>query len=309
MDYSLIQTLVEAAYYRFKNEYPNEEPFFKITCTRKYGRSEKRTWRNIDKSMRIFERDGSIRTHEVPLTGVKLDESVLIKNDDETKVRNEVNKWSQPRRTVPIKRTKVVDADKKTILTTKFKYDAMVDVRFDEPITVSSVRYFINTTNSLLKEVQEGYKVFLEDPTIWKSKEVLMVNVGQDVTFDDKLERAIKALKSHDEMIRSIEKKIESVEAVTQTEAFTCFDCDDVVSNLKTTFKSTLTIRDLAEKYITTQKKLNELKSLAIPIFKHYKYMKLFDMMEKEGFIRTIGFLLDFLHTLGDNQDDFDDNE
>jgi len=309
MDYCLIQTLVEAAYYKFKSEFPNEEPFFRITCTRKFGRSERRTWRQGDKGMRVVERTGDVSHHRVPLSGVSLDESEELKRDEKIKQRSEENRWISPMKTIPVKRTKIKDADKKKILTTKFQYDAMIDVRFDEPITVSSIRYFIDTTNGLLKEIQEGYKVFMEDPAIWKGTETIMMGVDHGVSFDEKLDRAIRALKRQDELKTSIEQKLNLIEEVTQTDAFSCFDCDEVVDNLRKTFKTTLTVRDLADKYISTQKKLNDLKSSLIPIFKHYKYMKLFDMMEKDGFIKTVGFLVDFLHTLSDDQNDYDDND
>ena len=190
-------------------------------------------------------------------------------------------------------------------MTTKFSYDAMVDVRFDEPITVSTIKYFVNTTNGLLKELHEGYKVFLEDPTLWKGKEVLMLNSSSGLTFEDRLDKAMSALRNINR--EDVESKIEKLEVVTQTDAFTCLDCDDVLSNLKTTFKTTLTIRDLAEKYISTQRKLNDLKSTVMPVMRHYKHLKMEKMINDDGFIKTVGFLVDFLHTMNDNDyDDYD---
>ena len=304
----MIQSLVEAAYFRFKYEFPNEEPFFRITCTRKFGRSEKRSWRSTEDgsySMRTVNKDGIESYSKVRPSGVRLDESQLVKNDVETKNRNESNRWASSVRTVPIKRSVKKDADKKIILTTKFNYDAMVDIRFDEPVTVSTVKYFMNTTNGLLKELHEGYKVFLEDPTLWKGKEVLMLNPNTGATFEERLDKAMLALRSID--TKDVESKIERLEVITQTDAFTCLDCDDVIANLKTTFKTTLTIRDLAEKYISTQKKLNDLKSVVMPIMRHYKHLNLAKMMSDDGFIKTVGFLVDFLHTMGD--DDYDDND
>ena len=310
MDYSLIQTLVEAAYHKFKYEFPNEEPFFRITCTRKFGRSEKRSWRNPDgvDDMRVVSKEGKVTKQQVTIGNLKLDGSIKVRSDDKLKNDHERNRWISPRKTLPLMNRRVIDADKKTILTTKFNYDAMVDVRFDEPLIVSSVRYFMNTTNGLLKEIQEGYRVFLEDPTIWKGNEVFMMNMGQGVTFEDRLEKAIKAVKNHDDKVKYIEMKIQTVESMAQTEEFTCFDCDDVINNLKTTFKTTLSIRDLADKYINVQKKLNDLKSTVLPLFKRYKHLNLHDMMQKEGFIKTIGFLIDFLDTMGDDQDDYVDD-
>ena len=308
MDYSLIQSLVEAAYYKFKYEYPNEEPFFRITCTRKFGRSERRSWRSAEGDsylMRTVLKDGVKCYDEVEPTGVRLDESQLVKNDNEMKRRNETNKWTSPVKTLPLKRSVVKDADKKIILTTKFNYDAMVDVRFDEPVTVSTVKYFMNTTNGLLKELHEGYKVFLEDPMLWKGKEVLMFNPNVGSTFEERLDKAMLALRGIN--TKDVELKIETLESITQTDAFTCLYCDDVLTNLKTTFKTTLTIRDLAEKYITTQKKLNNLKSVVMPIMRHYKHLNLVKMMGDDGFIKTVGFLVDFLHTMGD--DDYDEND
>ena len=308
MDYSLIQSLVEAAYHKFKYEYPNEEPFFRITCTRKFGRSEKRNWRSTEDGtypMRTVHKDGAESYNEIRPSGVRLDESQLVKNDDETKNRNESNRWASPVKTIPIKKSVVRDADKKIILTTKFNYDAMVDVRFDEPITVSTIKYFMNTTNGLLKELHEGYKVFLEDPTLWKGKEVFMFNPNTGSTFEERLDKAMLALREID--TKDVESKIERLEAITQTDAFTCLDCDDVLANLKTTFKSTLTIRDLAEKYISTEKKLNDLKSVVMPIMRHYKHLNLVKMMGEDGFIKTVGFLVDFLHTMDD--DDYYDND
>lgn len=308
MDYSLIQTLVEAAYHKFKHEYPNEEPFFRITCTRKFGRSEKRSWRvkeGMD-DMRVVAKDGSITRQTVPIGDLRLDESDKLKNDEDVKKRNDDNRWVSPGKVLPIIKRRVKDADKKIITTTKFSYDAMIDVRFDDPIVVSSVRYFMDTTNGLLKDIQEGYKVFLDDPSIWKGNEVIMMNMGQGSTFEERLGKAIKAISKHDEQVKIIERKIEVIEKLTQTDAFTCFDCDDVVNNLKTTFRTTLSIRDLADKYVSTQKKLNDLKNSVLPLFKRYKHLNLFDMMEREGFIKTIGFLVDFLDKMG--EDDFIDD-
>ena len=306
MDYSLIQSLVEAAYYRFKHEYPDEEPFFRITCTRKFGRSEKRSWRRSEDgsySMRTVSKDGNQDLQVVKPRGISLDESYTTKNDNETKDRNETNRWISPRKTLPIRKSKIKDADKKIVLTTKFSYDAMIDVRFDEPVTVSTIKYFMDTTNGLLKELHEGYKVFLEDPTLWKGKEVLMLNPNMGSTFEDRLDKAMSALRNIDS--KDVESKIEKLEVVTQTDAFTCLDCDDVLSNLKTTFKTTLTIRDLAEKYISTQRKLNDLKSTVMPVMRHYKHLKMEKMISDDGFIKTVGFLVDFLHTMGD--EDYDD--
>lgn len=308
MDYSLIQSLVEAAYYRFKNEYPNEEPFFRITCTRKFGRSERRSWRKPEDgsySMRTVSKDGDQSFQSVKPRSVDLDESYVVKSDNEVKDRNETNRWISPGKTLPIRKTRIKDADKKIVMTTKFSYDAMVDVRFDEPITVSTIKYFVNTTNGLLKELHEGYKVFLEDPTLWKGKEVLMLNSSSGLTFEDRLDKAMSALRNINR--EDVESKIEKLEVVTQTDAFTCLDCDDVLSNLKTTFKTTLTIRDLAEKYISTQRKLNDLKSTVMPVMRHYKHLKMEKMINDDGFIKTVGFLVDFLHTMNDNDyDDYD---
>lgn len=306
MDYSLIQSLVEAAYFKFKHEYPNEEPFFRITCTRKFGRSERRSWRNTENgsySMRTVHKNGVESYDKIRPSGVRLDESQLVKNDDETKSRNESNRWASSVKTLPIRRSVIKDADKKIILTTKFNYDAMVDVRFDEPVTVSTIKYFMDTTNGLLKELHEGYKVFLEDPTLWKGKEVLMLNPNVGATFEERLDKAMLALRGIN--TKDVESKIDKLEVITQTDAFTCLDCDDVLTNLKTTFKTTLTIRDLAEKYILTQKKLNDLKSVVMPIMKHYRHLNLTKMMSDDGFIKTVGFLVDFLHTMG--EDDYND--
>ena len=304
----MIQSLVEAAYFKFKHEFPNEEPFFRITCTRKFGRSERKSWRKVEDgsySMRTVRRNGAENFTTIKPSGVRLDESQPVKNDDETKNRNESNRWASPVKTLPIRRSMVKDADKKIILTTKFNYDAMVDIRFDEPITVSTVKYFMDTTNGLLKELHEGYKVFLEDPTLWKGKEVLMLDPNTGSTFEERLDKAVRALRGINS--KDVESKIERLEVITQTDAFTCIDCDDVLANLKTTFKTTLTIRDLAEKYILTQKKLNDLKSVVMPIMKHYKHLNLIKMMSDDGFIRTVGFLVDFLHTMGeDNCDNYD---
>ena len=308
MDYSLIQTLVEAAYYKFKHEYPNEEPFFRITCTRKFGRSEKRSWRrgeDVKYPMRVVSRTGSSEYDKIELNGVTLDESEVTRNDDEVKDRNDKNRWALPGKVLPIRKTKVKDADKKMILTTKFQYDAMVDVRFDEPISVSTIKYFMDTTNGLLKELHEGYKVFLEDPTIWKGKEVLMLNPDMGSTFEERMGKAMSTLRGIN--VKEVEAKIDVLEAITQTDTFTCVDCDDVMSSLKNTFKTTLTIRDLAEKYITTQKKLNDLKSLVIPIMRHYKHLNFDKMINDDGFIKTVGFLVDFLHTMGEDEyNDYD---
>lgn len=310
MDYSLIQTLVEVAYFKFKHEFPDEEPFFRITCTRKFGRSERRNWRQGEGKtypMRVVSKQGDRSYDEIHMTGVKLDESHLIKNDDVIKERNSNNRWSSTGKVLPIRKTRVQDADKKTVLTTKFPYDAMIDVRFDEPITVSTIKYFMDTTNGMIKELHEGYKVFLEDPAIWRGSEMLMLNPDMGSTFEDRLDKAISVLKKIN--IKEVESKIETLEVITQTDAFTCFDCDEIMSNLKTTFKTTLTIRDLAEKYISTQKKLNDLKSVVLPIMRHYKNLDLESMMSSDGFIKTVGFLVDFLHTMGDEeaQSDYDD--
>lgn len=308
MDYSLIQSLVENAYYRFKHEYPNEEPFFRITCTRKFGRSENRSWRKTDEgshSVRVVDRDGSSTFHSVKPTGLSLDESEILKIDESTKNRNEENRWKSAVKTVPLKRTRVKDADKKVILTTKFQYDAMIDVRFDEPITVSTIKYFMDTTTGLLRELQEGYKVFLEDPTLWRGKEVLMMNPSMGSTFEERFDKAMIALRKIN--VEEVKEKINLLETTTQTDAFTCFDCDDIMDNLKKTFKTTLTIRDLAEKYISTQRKLNDLKSIVLPIMRHYKHINMIQMIKDDGFIKTVGFLVDFLHTMG--EDDYFDND
>lgn len=310
MDYSLIQSLVENAYFKFKQEFPEEEPFFRITCTRKFGRSERRNWRgNRDDSylVRTVDKHGRSSFEDHKPTPIVLNESVKLKNDDKIAQRNSENRWCSSSRTLPIQRVKVKDADKKTILTTKFTYDAMVDVRFDDPVTVSTIRYFMDTTNKVIKELHEGYKVFLEDPLFKCGSEMIYFGDVRDTTVDQRIEDAINTIKKSKINQPNLEKKINTIECLTQTEAFTCLDCDDVVKELKETFKTTLTIRDLAEKYVVTQKKLNDLKSVAMPIMRSYKSLPINDMISKDGFIKTISFFIDFVDKENDKNDlDYD---
>lgn len=345
MDYYLIQSLVEKSYNRFKAEYPNEEPYFRITCTRRW-KEDMGFWRagvEGKKIMRVVSQERKISRHEITPEAVLLDEGVKVNSKLERQIEafKKANENNASGRGLPTRRIKIKDKDKTVIHSTKFAYDASVDVRFDNPITVSSFKYKMDRLYKRMEELREEYKVYFDDP-LFTSKFEMFNTSGPVGTIDERLDRTIKRtldLKSKEaikyEIDVNIPKVSELTDATTNTDnvfifdekkslldvetqsdatSMVCEDCAEAIATVSVAFKDEVTIRDLAVKYVDLQRKLNVLKSFVVPMMKRIKRIDFLMMIKQIGFIKTIKNFIMYLENehdvdqIYDVSSDYEDN-
>jgi len=278
MNYNVVIALMESAYNKFKLQFPNEEPFFRITCSRKFGRSDRhRSWRpknletrtvfpdrsskfsqdNINASLDIL---GATEAKGKPLT--KKQQRDL--EDGKTNLIREdkvIHKHIRPR---PIK---LRDADTRRVEVTKVPYDACVDLRFDDPISVSVFKYCVDSANTLLKEIRTEYKLLLEDPLFNSvGSFVSTIEVDSVHTIEDSLEK-IKKIQEKEIEMRDRVVQMETVLPKLMAEKEVL---DDLSKSVKAAFKESTTVQDVVSKYIDMQRKLNDLKSYVVPLMRKY---------------------------------------
>jgi len=304
MNYNVVIALMESAYNKFKLQFPNEEPFFRITCSRKFGRSDRhRSWRpknletrtvfpdrsskfsqdNINASLDIL---GATEAKGKPLT--KKQQRDL--EDGKTNLIREdkvIHKHIRPR---PIK---LRDADTRRVEVTKVPYDACVDLRFDDPISVSVFKYCVDSANTLLKEIRTEYKLLLEDPLFNSvGSFVSTIEVDSVHTIEDSLEK-IKKIQEKEIEMRDRVVQMETVLPKLMAEKEVL---DDLSKSVKAAFKESTTVQDVVSKYIDMQRKLNDLKSYVVPLMRKYNEEPFIEKVAKNGFISTVKEFIEYLH-------------
>lgn len=294
MNFCVIISLIESAYQRFKNEFPDEEPFFRITCTRRYGRANRtRVWRPADREMRVVDKSGKPTFLEVDDPGeISLDNSILMKKKQAQafkESRQEVKPLGGKKH--EIRPTKVIDKDIETIKTTKVGFDACVDVRLDDPLTVNVFQYCLDKTNYILQELRAEYKVFLEDPVLNCKGTVVTTDSASDV---ESLEKRIDMIILAREKQKQLEDEFKKVEELRESQSNPIME--KLVEDVKTAFKESTTVQEVVGKYIAVQRKLNDLKAKVVPLMKLYNEESFVDKINSQGFLATVWEFIDYLH-------------
>lgn len=304
MNFCVIISLIESAYQRFKYEFPDEEPFFRITCTRRYGRANRtRVWRPADREMRVVDGNGKPTFLENSGSGeILLDNSTLMKKKQAQAFKEsqqEVKPLGGKRHEV--RPTKVIDKDIETIKTTKVGFDACVDVRLDDPLTVNVFQYCLDKTNYILQELRAEYKVFLEDPMLNCKGTVVTTELTSDV---ESLEKRIDMIVLARERQKQLEDEFRKIEDLRESQSNPVME--KLVEDVKTAFKESTTVQEVVGKYIAVQRKLNDLKAKVVPLMKLYNEEPFIDKINSQGFLATVWEFIDYLHM--NTRDDYADD-
>ena len=304
MNFNVVIAMMETAYYKFKDQFPDEEPFFRITCTRKYGRADRqKMWRPKNLETRVVFPDKSVEITNTEISSeIKLDKAVpelepyrtrKQQEEDERGRTDLINPNRIMARYVRPQKNKIVDYDTRAVEVTKVPYDACVDLRMDEPISVGVFKYCIDSAQMLLKEIRTEYKVLMDDP-LFKSKGsfVSTDDIDSIQTIEDSL-KTIASIKMKEEEMRT---KILQVESTLPQLTKNSEELDSLNKSIKLAFKESATVQEVVTKYIDVQKKLNELKSFALPLMKKYNEMPFLDSVMKYGFISTLKEFIEYLH-------------
>lgn len=304
MNFCVIISLIESAYQRFKHEYPDEEPFFRITCTRRYGRANRtRVWRPADREMRVVDKNGKPTFSEIDSSDeISLDNSILMKKK-QAQAFKESHQEVRPLggKKHEIRPTKIVDKDIETIKTTKVGFDACVDVRLDDPLTVNVFQYCLDKTNYILQELRAEYKVFLEDPML-NCKGTLVTT--ELISSVESLEKRIDMIVLARERQKQLEVEFKRIEELRESQSNPIMD--KLVEDVKTAFKESTTVQEVVGKYIAVQRKLNDLKAKVVPLMNLYNEEPFIDKVNSQGFLATVWEFIDYLHN--NTKDDYADD-
>lgn len=304
MNFNVVIAMMETAYYKFKDQFPDEEPFFRITCTRKYGRSDRyKSWRPKNLETRVVFPDKKTEISETQIPdSFNLDKVIpepypqlsRKKQDEIERGRTDVVDSSRVMgKYVRPKKNKMVDADTRTVEVTKVPYDACVDLRMDDPLSVGVFKYCIDTATMLLKEIRTEYKVLLEDPLFKLNGAFVTTDDVNDISSIEENMEKIKKIKEKEEDMRDkISKMEESMPKLTRDSE----ELEGLNTTIKMAFKETSTVNEIVSKYIDVQKKLNDLKSYAVPLMKKYDEMPFIESIGKYGFIATVKEFIEYLH-------------
>ena len=304
MNFNVVIAMMETAYYKFKDQFPNEEPFFRITCTRKYGRSDRyKSWRPKNFETRVVFPDKKTEISETTIpSSFNLDKVIpepypqlsRKKQDELEKGRTDVIDSSRVMgKYVRPKRNKIVDADTRTVEVTKVTYDACVDLRLDDPLSVGVFKYCIDTATMLLKEIRTEYRVLLEDPLFKMNGAFVTTDDVNDITsIEENLEKIKRIKEKEEEMKNTITRMEETIPKFTKDSE----ELESLNTTIKMAFKETSTVNEIVSKYIDVQRKLNDLKSYVVPLMKKYNEMPFTDSITKYGFIATVKEFIEYLH-------------
>lgn len=303
MNFCVIISLIESAYQRFKYEFPDEEPFFRITCTRRYGRANRtRVWRPADREMRVVDKNGEPTFLENSGSGeISLDNSTLMKKK-QAQAFKESQQEVKPLggKKHEVRPTKVIDKDIEIIKTTKVGFDACVDVRLDDPLTVNVFQYCLDKTNYILQELRAEYKVFLEDPMLNCKGTVVTTELTSDI---ESLEKRIDMIVLAKERQKQLEDEFRKIEDLKESQSNPVME--KLVEDVKTAFKESTTVQEVVGKYIAVQRKLNDLKAKVVPLMKLYNEEPFIDKINSQGFLATVWEFIDYLHM--NTRDDYAD--
>ena len=304
MNFNVVIAMMETAYYKFKDQFPDEEPFFRITCTRKYGRSDRyKSWRPKNFETRVVFPDKKTEVSETQIPdSFNLDKVIpepypqlsRKQQDELEKGRTDVVDSSRVMgKYVRPKKNKLVDADIRTVEVTKVPYDACVDLRMDDPLSVGVFKYCIDTATMLLKEIRTEYKILLEDPLFKTSGAFITTDDVNDISsIEENLEK-IKKIKEKEEEMKN---KVLQIEETLPKLSRDSEELEGLNATIKMAFKETSTVNEIVSKYIDVQKKLNDLKSYAVPLMKKYNEMPFTESITKYGFIATVKEFIEYLH-------------
>lgn len=292
MNFNLVISLIESAYENFKRHFPEEEPYFKIICTRKYGRADRQhSWR---KESREIGKD-SVKTVDLQAKeSINLIQAKLSKKNEKDDHKN------NPMGVVRVQKKKLIDKDNiiETVPVLLQNYDVGVDMRLDDPLTASVFRYCVDKTNYLVHELREEYRYFLETP-MCKNEPFLCFGEVNDVEDLEERIKKIEDMKAKDKLrkeeIENLKREIELSKISTQS-TDELKSMDDLV---RRAFKESTTVRDVVERYLKNQKSLNDVKSMVMPLMEDRSMYPEFPLevnLKEKGFIRTLGEFIDFLH-------------
>jgi len=338
---TLIFKLIESEYQSFKHDFPEEEPFWRISCYRKRDKVFKKGYETNNQSGSINQLEPAIlkqtwRRVIVDSEG-KTEDEIKVKEPTivsviESKVTPYVKLTSvrkSERMFKEIKPHVVLEPKTKEFTCIGIPSDSRIEVvrRIDEPGDLELFSYD-HTIASVSKEKimmfgKPGVNVIavgdkIESPMLNNPSGI--IKLEQELT--NKIEEYYNVIKNCSGITPNIVNTIHTLqkqnkELLTEMSSHKEKFSDDIkqvervilrhpIRKIQTLMNKDLTISDIIDKYIEVQKKLNDLKAKVTPILIKHKKLRFKSVLDEHGFINGLYHIIKYFDDDYDSDNDQD---
>jgi hypothetical protein len=290
---SLVHFQLSRGYDEFKRQYPDEEPFVRVLCTRRYHSSDSLDWRSCKKSSEINEWRATSIDEKGVSTDLETKKGVFENKEVMTKKRSQhkILKRGTDVNERVIKKIEI--KEEYTDETVKMVYNP---VTYAEVIIDGTMRPYNN--NILLYDEIGGTTRPMKIESVEDIKQSLcfvsknLFSASPDV-ISDELSQTIEDRKKSLNKIKELERELEELyKKVPEYDSI-------IFKQVKNLFPKTIkTMDDVCENYIKNQTKLNDLQSYVLPLFRTKKCLDMDwkEWREKYGFILALKKAIKWLY-------------
>lgn len=307
----IIMSLINRSYEKFKEQYPNEEPFWKISCFKKINRTKIVNKSDLDMNWRQIETNNESKTSPV------INEIKECRIKKETRVRTitksqENRTWNSADTQNPrvIKGKPIITNDVITITHTDETYlsDAHpmnidINMKYDDPSYLT------------VHVLSEEFKVIEEKIAVWgKEMKGMIISSGdgQLVGLAKKIEMHMDEMNQLKNKIMELEQRNSDYQALIhqfQLEKEELKTKEVNFDRLNKVIKKNWTVGEVITKYAETQEKLNEAKMSVTNTLKKHSRLNITDLYKKYGFIGSFKHVVQYFDSEYDSPDEYDGSD
>lgn len=307
----IILSLINTSYDKFKEKYPNEEPFWKISCFKKINRRKMANESDLKMNWRQIETTNESRDKPV-VTEVK--ESKLTK---EIRVRTinkqqEVRVWEQDGfkdkritrgKPVVANETITITHSDETFISKAESIDVDINMKYDDPSFIT-----IHKLSDEIKVIEEKIALWGKDfdGTIITNLDVS--NIGLSAVIESH-KRDLINLKNR--VIELENKNGEYLALIMKYQQEKDDQKNNVINfdRLNKVIRKNWTIGEVITKYAETQEKLNEAKTSVTNTLKKHTKLDIDGLYKKHGFIGSFKHVVQYFDSQYDSSDEYDGSD
>lgn len=316
----IMESLIQRAYHSFKNEYPNEEPWWRVVCLRKQYRSkynltpedEKKTWRQI-----TYEDSEDKKTIIKTIKETNPPQSITMKTVKKTQKVRQVYEGDNGRihKTQWIKKEPEYTLDIISHEQTDLNIVAeSIDVCFrkDEPVDLEIMGDSTTKTIWGIKSDRTIKPINYDGIVAMNLNDLRKENIRLNEELSMVMDELDKYKKMLHEQMNRVDMEVEDKKTLINDENVKLRIMDDEclleLKKINHDLKKNLTMKEIIIKYHSLQYKLNESMTIVKKICKKCFDNDDFDIdgkIKELGFVMMVPRLIDYLVSIIKLDDDY----
>jgi len=300
--FKIVYGVLIREYDRFKKYFPGEEPFWKISCVRKYFRPKfsesdlKTNWRSITTSRGQTE---ITEIEEVSLTKIRKTGKVITEQKRVKVIRESDEKIISDK---PLtRREKYLEIHEEELIQETYKSmdnNFMIDtnVHLNDPNFIDIIQLEENQKICDEKVLGLWGKINVQDKLIITKDKSFMEVDSMMSKIEEAYSKSLQIMMDQEKRVKELVD--ENQQLKKQLSEHKLIDIKEL-----THIKSDWSMQEIINKYVDNQKKLTTLKNGVIKILEKH------DRLNIHRIIREKGFILSFIDTIKYFDDEYDEDD